>query len=67
MFITVRDHSQLSQGGQQSAVFGVLLEVVSDSLNDGHVIEQLSWPLTNQCGKALSVRQSTSLNYIILQ
>lgn len=52
----VESHSQFSQCGEQGAVHGVLLEVVGDCLNNGHVIVELSWPLTDQRGKALGER-----------
>lgn len=44
---------QFSQGGEQSSVGLVLLEVVVDGLNDRHVIVKVSRPLTDQRRKTL--------------
>jgi hypothetical protein len=45
--------SQFSQGGEQRAVGGVLLQLVSHRLDDGHVVVKLPRPLPDQRGEAL--------------
>lgn len=54
-------HSQFGQCGEKHAVGGILLQVFIHCLNYSHVVIQLSWPLTNQCGKTLCEEQQKEL------
>lgn len=51
---------QFSQGGEQSPVGLILLQVVVDGLNDRHVIVKVSRPLTDQRRETLLRRSAAS-------